>query len=30
MTGQQAGEKINNYNWIPTYSVSTGTNGFIH
>lgn len=28
MTGQQAGEKINNYNWIPTYSVSTGTNGF--
>ena len=28
MTGQQAGEKIDNYNWIPSYSISTGTNGF--
>jgi len=28
MTGQQAGDKIDNYNWIPTYGISTGTNGF--
>lgn len=28
MTGQQAGDKIDNYNWIPTYSISVGTNGF--
>lgn len=28
ITGQQAGDKIDNYNWIPTYGVSTGTNGF--
>ncbi len=28
ITGQQAADAIDNYNWIPTYSVSTGTNGF--
>lgn len=27
-TGQQAGTDIGDYGWIPTYSVSTGTNGF--
>lgn len=28
LTGQQAGDAIDNYNWIPTYEISTGTNGF--
>ena len=28
ITGQQAGEKINNYNWIPTYSKNTGTDSY--
>lgn len=28
ITGQQAGRDIGDYGWIPTYSVSTGTNGY--
>lgn len=28
VTGQQAGDKIDNYNWIPTYSINTGTDSF--
>ena len=28
ITGQQAGSKIDNYNWIPSYSINTGTDSF--